>query len=207
MTQEQKALETLRALAKMVAGGKSLIIAATNQRLEQAVSVGSFREDLYFRLNVFPIELAPLRDRLDDLSDLVAHLAERIRPHQPITFTADALAFLAAYNWPGNVRELANVVERLSIIGGPEVDVALLRQVLPRAGAVRFDTPNVTSDSGTNYSVADLGGRSLSNVLDDYERALIGAALKRATGNVAEAARGLQTDRANLYRRMKRLGL
>ncbi len=183
------------------------IIAATNQRLEQAVSVGSFREDLYFRLNVFPIELAPLRDRLDDLSDLVAHLAGRIRPHQPITFTADALAFLAAYNWPGNVRELANVVERLSIIGGPEVDVALLRQVLPRAGAVRFDTLNVTSESGTNYSVADLGGRSLSNVLDDYERALIGAALKRATGNVAEAARGLQTDRANLYRRMKRLGL
>jgi transcriptional regulator with GAF, ATPase, and Fis domain len=65
----------------------------------------------------------------------------------------------------------------------------------------------VTTDSGTTYSVADLGGRSLSNVLDDYERALIGAALKRASGNVAEAARALQTDRANLYRRMKRLGL
>jgi two-component system nitrogen regulation response regulator NtrX len=63
------------------------------------------------------------------------------------------------------------------------------------------------SESGTNFSLADLGGRSLSNVLDDYERALIGAALKRAGGNVAEAARALQTDRANLYRRMKRLGL
>jgi two-component system nitrogen regulation response regulator NtrX len=183
------------------------VIAATNQRLEQAVSVASFREDLYFRLNVFPIELAPLRDRLDDLPDLVTHLAERMRPHQPTTFTADALAFLAAYDWPGNVRELANVVERLSIIGGNEVDIALARQVLPRAGAVRFDAPNVTSESGTNYSVADLGGRSLSNVLDDYERALIGAALRKATGNVAEAARALQTDRANLYRRMKRLGL
>ncbi len=183
------------------------IVAATNQRLQQAVSVGSFREDLYFRLNVFPLELAPLRERLDDLPDLVLHLAERVRPHQPPRFTADALAMLASYDWPGNVRELANVVERLSILGGPEIDAALVRQVLPRAGSVRFDAPAVTTESGTTYSVADLGGRSLSNVLDDYERALIGAALKRAAGNVAEAARALQTDRANLYRRMKRLGL
>ncbi len=156
------------------------VLAATNQRLEQAVAAGTFREDLYFRLNVFPLELAPLRERLDDLPDL---------------------------DWPGNVRELANVVERLSILGGAEVDAALIRQVLPRAGTLRFEAPTVTTDSGTTYSVADLGGRSLSNVLDDYERALIGAALKRASGNVAEAARALQTDRANLYRRMKRLGL
>jgi two-component system nitrogen regulation response regulator NtrX len=183
------------------------VVAATNQRLQQAVSVGSFREDLYFRLAVFPLELAPLRERLDDLPDLVLHLAERVRPHQPARFTADALAMLGSYDWPGNVRELANVVERLSILGGSEIDAALVRQVLPRAGSLRFDAPAVTTDSGTTYSVADLGGRSLSNVLDDYERALIGAALKRAAGNVAEAARALQTDRANLYRRMKRLGL
>jgi two-component system nitrogen regulation response regulator NtrX len=183
------------------------VVAATNQRLEQAVAAGSFREDLYFRLNVFPLQLAPLRERLEDLPDLVTHLAERVRRHQPARFTADAIALLGSYEWPGNVRELANVIERLSILGGPEVDAALVRQVLPRAGSLRFEAPSVTTDSGTTYSVADLGGRSLSNVLDDYERALIGAALKRAAGNVAEAARALQTDRANLYRRMKRLGL
>ena len=183
------------------------VVAATNQRLEQAVAAGSFREDLYFRLNVFPVELAPLRERLEDLPDLVVHLAERVRRHQPARFTADAIAMLGSYEWPGNVRELANVVERLSILGGAEVDAALVRQVLPRAGSLRFEAPSVTTDSGTTYSIADLGGRSLSNVLDDYERALIGAALKRASGNVAEAARALQTDRANLYRRMKRLGL
>ncbi|MGH7559790.1 MAG: sigma-54-dependent transcriptional regulator [Gemmatimonadales bacterium] len=182
------------------------VLSATNQRLEQAVTAGTFREDLYFRLNVFPIELAPLRERLEDLNELVAHLAERVRPHQPVRFTAEALALLASYEWPGNVRELANIVERLSILGGEEVDAALVRQVLPRAGAPRFEAPTVT-ESGTSFSIADLGGRSLSNVLDDYERALIGAALKRAAGNVAEAARALQTDRANLYRRMKRLGL
>jgi two-component system nitrogen regulation response regulator NtrX len=183
------------------------VLAATNQRLEQAVAAGTFREDLYFRLNVFPLQVAPLRERLDDLEELVVHLAERIRRHQPAAFTADALALLSSYDWPGNVRELANIVERLSILGGAEVDAALVRQVLPRSGSFRFDAPSVTTDSGTTYSVADLGGRSLSNVLDDYERALIAAALKRAAGNVAEAARALQTDRANLYRRMKRLGL
>jgi DNA-binding NtrC family response regulator len=182
------------------------VISATNQRLEQAVTAGTFREDLYFRLNVFPIELAPLRERLEDLNDLVAHLAERLRPHQPARFTSEALALLGSYEWPGNVRELANIVERLSILGGPEIDAALVRQVLPRTGGARFEAPTMT-ESGTSFSLADLGGRSLSNVLDDYERALIGAALKRATGNVAEAARALQTDRANLYRRMKRLGL
>jgi DNA-binding NtrC family response regulator len=183
------------------------VIAATNRNLESAVKEAKFREDLYFRLNVFPVQLAPLRDRLEDLPALVMHLAERVRPHQPAAFTADAIALLGSYEWPGNVRELANVVERLSILGGAEVDAALVRQVLPRSGSLRFEAPTVTTDSGTTHSIADLGGRSLSNVLDDYERALIGAALKRASGNVAEAARALQTDRANLYRRMKRLGL
>src|SRR5690606_1222510 len=76
------------------------IVAATTQRLDQAVAAGTCREDLYFRLNVFPIELPPLRQRLDDLPALVQHLASRIRPHQPPTFTADALTFLASYVWP-----------------------------------------------------------------------------------------------------------
>ena len=182
------------------------VIAATNQRLEQAVAAGSFREDLYFRLHVFPIELAPLRQRLSDVPELVAHLAERIRPHQPVSFTAEALSLLQSYDWPGNVRELANIVERLSIIGGPEIDAALVRQVLPRSGAGRLE-PGLAGSDGLSGPLPDLQGRSLSNVLDDYERILVREALNRAGGNVAEAARALQTDRANLYRRMKRLGL
>lgn len=179
------------------------IVAATNQRLEQAVGASTFREDLYFRLNVFPIELPPLRKRLEDLPALVQHLAERVRPNQAPTFTTEALALMGSYDWPGNIRELANVVERLSIIGGPEIDAALVRQVLPRSG-VRVDN---SSTSVGHPAAGDLQGRSLSNILDDYERALVQEALGRAGGNVAEAARALQTDRANLYRRMKRLGL
>ncbi len=180
------------------------VVAATNQRLDQAVAAGTFREDLYFRLNVFPIELPPLRHRLDDLPALVSHLASRLRAHQAPVFTSEALALLASYDWPGNVRELANVIERLAIISGPEVDAASVRQVLPRATG-RHDGP--TTGEMPVATLADLQGRSLSNLLDDYERALVREALGRAGGNVAEAARALQTDRANLYRRMKRLGL
>jgi two-component system nitrogen regulation response regulator NtrX len=170
------------------------IIAATNRQLSEAVHSGSFREDLYFRLSVFPIELPPLRHRLEDLPALVAHLAERVRPGHPARFTDDALAALAAYSWPGNVRELANLVERLSILSGPVIDGSEVRQVL------RGSAPSSSPSSA-------LLGRSLSDALDDYERDLIASAVAQAQGNMAEAARILQTDRANLYRRMRRLGV
>jgi len=183
------------------------VLAATNQRLEEAVGAGSFREDLYFRLNVFPIEVPPLRSRLDDLPELVGHLARRIRPRHPTTFTPDAMAMLASYDWPGNVRELANIIERMLIVGGQEIDAAAVRRVLPRAAGLRTDPFGVPAAQPGAAGGVELGGRSLPNALDDYERLLIGEALQRANGNVAEAARALQTDRANLYRRMKRLGL
>ena len=179
------------------------VIAATNQRLDQAVTAGTFREDLFFRLHVFPIEVAPLRARLSDLPALVAHLSRRVRPTSTPSFTDEALDILSAHHWPGNIRELANIVERLAIVGGREIDAAMVRQVLPRTpapgGPVAPATGGVSDNDGFD--------RSLSNLLDDYERSLIARALSRANGNVAEAARLLQTDRANLYRRMKRLGI
>ena len=172
------------------------VVAATNRDLADAVSSGAFREDLFFRLNVFPIHLPPLRERIEDLPALVAHLAERVRPRHAAQFTPAALDALASYSWPGNVRELANLIERLSILSGPVVDAPAVRQVL------RGSTtgPPVTS-------LMSLLGRPLSEALDDFERGLIAAALAQADRNMAEAARILQTDRANLYRRMRRLGL
>jgi len=169
------------------------VVAATNRRLDEEVAAGHFREDLYFRLDVFPIHIPPLRERLEDLPALVTHLAERARPRHAAVFTPQALEAMASYGWPGNVRELANLVERLSILSGPTVDAAAVRQVL-RGGAA----------APVHVSA---GGRPLTDALDDYERALIASALGQAGGNVAEAARTLQTDRANLYRRMRRLGL
>ena len=173
------------------------VVAATNRRLDDAVSNGGFREDLFFRLNVFPIHLPPLRERLEDLPALVAHLAERVRPRHAASFTEAALEALGSYSWPGNIRELANLVERLSILSGPVVDAPAVRQVL------RGPTPFPVSPG---LSLVPLG-RPLTEALDEFERNLIGAALAQADGNMAEAARILQTDRANLYRRMRRLGL
>ncbi len=172
------------------------VVAATNRDLSEAVSSGAFREDLFFRLNVFPIHLPPLRERLEDLPALVAHLAERVRPRHAAQFTPAALDALASYTWPGNVRELANLVERLSILSGPVVDAPAVRQVL-----------RGSTTGPPTTSLMSLQGRSLSDALDDFERGLIAAALAQAERNMAEAARILQTDRANLYRRMRRLGL
>jgi two-component system nitrogen regulation response regulator NtrX len=173
------------------------VVAATNRQLDDAVSNGGFREDLFFRLNVFPIQLPPLRERLEDLPALVAHLAERVRPRHAASFTDAALDALASYSWPGNVRELANLVERLSILSGPVVDAPAVRQVLRGSSA---PAPTTACPGG-------LLGRPLSEALDAFERSLIGTAVAQAQGNMAEAARILQTDRANLYRRMRRLGL
>jgi two-component system nitrogen regulation response regulator NtrX len=172
------------------------VVAATNRHLDDAVTNGGFREDLFFRLNVFPIELPPLRMRMEDLPALVAHLAERVRPRNAVTFTPAALDALTGYSWPGNVRELANLVERLSILSGPVIDATDVRQVLPGG-----------SSPGRSTQAAAQLGRPLTDVLDEFERDILCAALAQAQGNMAEAARILQTDRANLYRRMRRLGV
>jgi two-component system nitrogen regulation response regulator NtrX len=176
------------------------VLAATNRQLEQAVTAGTFREDLYFRLNVFPIHLPPLRDRAEDISSLVMHLAQRVRPIGTPRFSPQALESLSHYSWPGNVRELANIVERLIIVGGgkSEIGAEAVAAVLPQTSGPR---PQVSGDGATAPELP------LSDALDVYERRLIRDALTRSNGNVAEAARALRTDRANLYRRMRRLGL
>jgi len=172
------------------------VIAATNRNLAVEAAAGAFREDLFFRLDVFPIRVPPLRERLDDLPALVAHLARAAgarcaRP--PLPFDRDAMRRLRAHAWPGNVRELANAVERLTILcAGPTVTAADVDAVL---GAAPPRVPEPAPDAG------------LAASLDDYERRLIARALDAAAGSVAEAARQLDTDRANLYRRMRRLGL
>ncbi|HPF62591.1 MAG: sigma-54-dependent Fis family transcriptional regulator [Gemmatimonadetes bacterium] len=182
------------------------VLAATNRRLEEAVASGAFREDLYFRLNVFPITIAPLRERIEDLPALVQHLAARLRPRRPPHFTDEALAALARHGWPGNIRELANIVERLTIIGGDEVTADLVPRVLTRSPALAGPAnPPAAPAEAAGSSATD--ARPLTDRLDDYERRQISDALAAATGNIAEAARLLQTDRGNLYRRMRRLGI
>lgn len=171
------------------------VIAATNRDLETEASEGIFRQDLYFRLNVFPVAVRPLRERLEDLPLLVRHLSARIRPRRPLEFTPEALGELAAHRWPGNVRELINIIERLAILGTDPVDAGAVRGVLPADRRQPAMPPTAEALP------------ALPEALDDFERGLIARALATAEGNVAGAARLLQTDRANLYRRMRRLGL
>jgi two-component system nitrogen regulation response regulator NtrX len=189
-----------------VGGGKPIkvdvrILAATNHDLERAVKEGRFREDLFFRLNVIPIAVSPLRERPGDIPALVRHFAalQRRRSGQPApTWTDDAIRALSRHRWPGNVRELANIIERLSILhAGKPIGEAEVAAVLP------------TGDGVSAPPLPDLvqAELTLSDTLDEYERLLIERALSAANGVVAEAARRLRTDRPNLYRRMKRLGI
>jgi two-component system nitrogen regulation response regulator NtrX len=195
-----------------VGGNRSIrvdvrIVAATNHDLGRAVRQGGFREDLFFRLNVIPLALPALRDRQGDIPQLVRHfsLLHFKRTGQiPPTWTPGALAVLEQHSWPGNVRELANIVERVAIVHpAAEVTARDIRSILvPDDG--RLSRPLQTPSDEHAGADADAG---LSDILDDYERRVITGALAAASGNVAEAARRLQTDRANLYRRMKRLGV
>jgi two-component system nitrogen regulation response regulator NtrX len=191
-----------------VGGGKPIavdvrIVSATNKELTKAAAEGAFREDLLFRLNVIPIPLPPLRERPGDIPALVAHFSALHRMRTGKTMQAwseDAIVTLARYAWPGNIRELANIVERLAIVNAgrlvTESDVAA---VLPVERAMRARNTPLPDPSSLDHS--------LSDTLDEYERVLIARALSMTNGNVAEAARRLKTDRPNLYRRMRRLGI
>lgn len=178
------------------------VVAATHRDLRQEVEEGRFREDLFFRLDVLPIHMPALRERREDVPILVRHMADLLRTRHGLGWpgiTEPAMRMLTEYDWPGNVRELRNIVERLAILASSgSVTAEDVRSVLP--GRSRSDAP------GTGRYV-DSDARELTQRLDDYERALIEGALTAAEGNVAEAGRRLRTDRANLYRRMKRLGL
>lgn len=180
------------------------IIAATNHDLAKAVRDGSFREDLFFRLNVVPIVLPPLREREGDIPQLVHHfslLNFRKTGQLPPTWTPSAMQALERHTWPGNVRELANIVERTAIVHpGAEITGSTVASLLG------IDAASVQVAATTiEEAVTTHGG--LAEVLDQYERDMIETALRNASGNVAEAARWLNTDRPNLYRRMKRLGI
>ena len=166
------------------------VVAATNRNLEQLVRERHFREDLYYRLSVVPIRLPSLRERLDDLPDLVGHfLAEfcarnNVRPKQ---IAADVVPVLARYHWPGNVRELRNVVERMTI--------------LTPGDAIGVESIPLEIRSRTHAAGA------LQDVRDSAERDRIRQALDQTNWNVSGAARLLGTERTSLHKRMRALGV
>jgi two-component system, NtrC family, nitrogen regulation response regulator NtrX len=173
------------------------VIAATNRDLQQEMTASRFREDLYYRLNVLRIHMPPLRERMDDLPELIEHVMARLRQRHGLAsahIEPDALAAMKQYNWPGNVRELANVCERLAIL-------------YPGRGVGRAQLAAVLTSDAPQRPPSSHEYLPLHDRLDAFEREMIERALDAADGGIADAARRLQTDRANLYRRMRRLGI
>jgi DNA-binding NtrC family response regulator len=173
------------------------IVAATNRVLRNEVAAGRFRADLYFRLNVIPIKIAPLRERRDDILPLARHFLAYYAAlgGRPITLSPEAERSLVNYLWPGNVRELENVIERSVVMSGAEVltldAFALEGNTEPTPEGEEPGDPNET----------------LQAYLDRAAVSRIRAALDAAKGNRAIAAITLGVDRTTLYRLMKRLGL
>jgi two-component system response regulator AtoC len=173
------------------------VVAATNRDLTRAVERGDFREDLFYRLNVVPVDIPPLRERPDDIGPLVTHFIgvlsrEMRRPES--TVTPDARAAMERYAWPGNVRQLRNVLERILLFEDTRViDVKHLPSEITQTGV---------EDGGFAFMLP-AGGV----VLDDVERELIEQALERTQGNKSAAARLLGLTRDTLRYRLERFGL
>ncbi len=189
------------------------IIAATNKNLEQATKDGSFREDLFYRLNVIPLHLPPLRDRKEDIPLLIAHfIQERKRKREPYQLSSEAAECLKRYPWPGNVRELENLIERVTILtSGATVELKDLPEKVRAALLSPEDQPLRSSAEATPESpgavVFTEEGIRLNDVIADMERSLILTALERSGGVRTRAARLLGLNRTTLLEKMKKMGI
>jgi two-component system response regulator AtoC len=190
--------KTVRAVgSEQVRKADVRIVAATNRDLAQMVAEGKFREDLYFRLSVFHVDVPPLRERADDLPGLVRFLLEkgarRMNLGQPLSVDASVMQALSAYNWPGNVRELENVVDRALILaeGGLVTCADLPSQLLKGAAAA------------LPAAAAGLGGDSLREQVRSFESALIARVIEESDGDRRVAAQRLGIGLSSLYRKLE----
>jgi two-component system, NtrC family, nitrogen regulation response regulator NtrX len=170
------------------------ILAATNKRLEVEIEQGNFRSDLFYRLNVIPFELPPLRERLEDVPLLVEHFNHKFSTaygKRPKRFEPEALDALQSYSWPGNVRELRNTIERVVIMGSK----------------VKVGASDLPPLGGEEPPAASFRFPSFKEATDAYHREFIQRKLAEAEGNVSRAAELMGVDRSHLYRRMRALGI
>jgi two-component system nitrogen regulation response regulator NtrX len=170
------------------------VLAATNKDLETEIGEGSFREDLLYRLNVVPIEVPALRERIEDVPDLVAHFTEQLAAGAGVPgrkFAEDAVRRLQARSWPGNVRELRNAIERALILApGKVIRGADIDLLLP---------PLVSPDASDGQTFEAFRQESEKNFLEQK--------LREHDWNISETARSIKMPRSNLYKKMERYGL
>lgn len=179
------------------------IIAATNRNLEEAVKEGKFREDLYYRLNVIPVEIPPLRERIEDIPLLCDFFIEKHAKRfgrSRITLSEDTIKIFHTYAWPGNVRELENTIERLLVL--KDNDIVTPFDLPERMTGRRIpDLPEIGEEDANPF----IGGIDLNAALEEYERRLILHALELHNGVKSQAARYLNINRTTLIEKMKRL--
>ena len=182
------------------------VIAATNKDLAREIKEGNFREDLYYRLKVFPLELPPLRDRTEDIplliNDFVSSLVKQ-HGFKPISFDAGAVGALSSYAWPGNVRELKNFVERMFIMYGGETVTA--DRLPPEFGASK-PTPKPDSQPEPGETLDELitdGPTDLKQARSEFEARFLEAKLKEFDGNISQLAKAIGLERSSLYRKLK----
>jgi two-component system, NtrC family, nitrogen regulation response regulator NtrX len=171
------------------------VISATNQPLADLIENGNFRADLFYRLNVIPFQIPPLRERLEDVPQLIEHFNRKFSADygkKPKEFAPEALAILGNYDWLGNVRELRNTVERIVIM-------------IQKQKISADDLPELSAKKET--PAASFRFPSFKEANDAYQREFIQHKLSEADGNVSKAADAMGVDRSHLYRRMKNLGI
>jgi DNA-binding NtrC family response regulator len=176
------------------------VVVATHRNLEQLVESGGFRRDLYHRVVVFPLTLPPLRDRREDLARLVEHFARQVSTQngwKPVPFNAAAIDALKEYPWPGNIRELRNVVERLLLLSGAEVDAESVRMALPATKVSGF----------ANHSSAEDTAGPLAQRVLTLEREIVLAELDRHGRHITQTAKALGLERSHLYKKCQQLGI
>jgi len=174
------------------------VVVATHRNLEELVKSGTFRQDLYHRIYVFPIVLPPLRERLDDIPVLVEHFTRQIaglNGWKPQKFTSEAMDALRRYGWPGNVRELRNIVERLLLLSGDRVEDVTVKATLPQQAGM--------SAVGSGLPLTG----TLAERVDAFEREVLLAELKRHNHHMTETAKALGLERSHLYKKCQALGI
>lgn len=179
------------------------VISATNRNLEESVKAGQFREDLYYRLSVFPIVMPSLRERPEDIPLLAAHFLEKFKKREkkefPESISRGALQALIDYNWTGNVRELENTIERAVVLAsGREIELDDLPNAIRTLGATK---PAVSAES-----YIDLSG-TLDEILERVEEKIIKRVYSEVNGNISELARRLNMGRATIYRKAEKYQL
>ncbi|HEX6738563.1 MAG TPA: sigma-54 dependent transcriptional regulator [Vicinamibacteria bacterium] len=180
------------------------VIAATNKHLEEEIRQGRFREDLFFRLNVIPFHVPPLRERRGDIALLARHFLVQISAEygrRPKEVDAFALEALQAHAWPGNVRELRNIVERLVIMTpGERIERDHLPPSFGPAASAAADAAPPAGEPAADFA-------SLADAREDFEKRYIWRKYQECGGNMSRTAEALQVERSNLYRKMKGYGL